>query len=215
MELISFETTKVVDLFLAVRPEGKLYGPHAVKELVDRYKFIGAPRTLEELSAEKISFKQGLFENCTVDLDVYNDGIIVSSKSPSELLDAFIQDLLTWMNNLGLQRVETHAIHKIYESNIVVRSKSPILTLLDRLSPLQDLIARLFNKATNMNVNFEPIGFGLSPDLSTMAAFKPTPFRFERRAQLSFDTNYFYSMAPLPTADHLMVLRELEKLASD
>ena len=83
MELVGFENTKVIDLFLAARPEGQPYWPSAVAALVDRYKFSGFPTTIEELGGERVSFKHGLFDGSAIEtFDIYPDGIIVASKSP-------------------------------------------------------------------------------------------------------------------------------------
>lgn len=215
MDLVGFENTKVVHLFLAFRQEGQLYLPSAAQSFAERYKFAGVPTTLGELSGERVSFRHGFFEgNAIESFDIYNDGVIVESKSPSDLLDSFVRDVTVWMEkSLGMKRVETHAINKNYESRLVVRTEAPIQSLFEKLIPLQDLIGRLLNKAMGLDVKYHAVGFALSPELSSISSLKPIPFRFERRSGLAFETNMYYSSAPLPTDDHLRVLRELEKLA--
>lgn len=215
MELIGFENTQLTALFLASRVEGAPYLPRAAAALVERYSFSSFPIKLEELSGERVSFRHGLFQDAAIEtFDIYRDGIIVASKSPSELLDAFVVDVCTWMETaIGLKRIETHDINKNYESYLIVHSEAALLKTLDGLAAIQDLIARCLKSANGLEVKFHPVSFALSPDQTLISQMRPIPFRLERRAGVSFETNYYYSCAPLPTKDHLKVLERLEKLS--
>jgi hypothetical protein len=121
MELIGIENTLITRLFIATRPEGSPYLPNAISAFVDRYKFVESPTTIAQMTADRISFKHGSYEGAAFNLDVFSDGIIVASKSPSALLDAIVDDVTGWMETaVGLRKIETHEIKKSYESYLVV-----------------------------------------------------------------------------------------------
>jgi hypothetical protein len=214
VELIGYDMSRLVSLFLAAPTRGQLYLPRAMQLLVERYKFAGFPMRVEELTSERVNFKQGLFGDVAIDtLEIYGDGLIVSSKSNSDILDAFLDDLCEWMEGaLGLRKIETHAINKAYESHIMVRSEANVLRPLDVLTSARELISDSLKKATGLDVKYEPFGIALSADTSTIASLKPIPFRIERRAGLAFETDYYVSAAPLRTKDHIRVLEKLEAL---
>src|SRR3990172_6054944 len=111
MELVGYENTQLTELFLVSRLEGQPFLPPVVAAFVARYKFSGFPAKLDELNAERIAFRHGLFNGSAIEVfDIFRDGIIISSKSPSDLLDAFLKDACTWMTEpaIGLRRIETH-----------------------------------------------------------------------------------------------------------
>lgn len=215
MELVGIENTVLTRLFLATRPEGQPYLPRAAENFVGRYKFAAFPARIEELSADRVSFKHGLFNDVAFDLDIFSDGVIVTSKSPSDVLDALLDDIITWMQTaIGLKKVETHPINTTYESYLIVHSAIGLLSILDGLAPVQKRLAKALKATTGRDASFSPVGWALSPDNTTMPSMKPIPFRVERRAGIPFETNYYYSCAPLRTADHLRVLEELERALS-
>lgn len=214
MELVGYDTSSLTALFLAARPQGQLPLARAMGELVKRYTFTMFPK-LDQLEAPKVEFRQGQFKDVGIEsLSIYNDGIVVTSKSPTDVLDAFLEDLSGWMEStLGLNRVGTHAINKAYESGVMVRSEAKLLHVLDALAPIQEMIAKSVKTAMGIEAKFEPFGIALAVDQSLIPGMKPNAFRLERRAGLAFDTNYYVSQAPMRTADHLKILERLEKLA--
>jgi hypothetical protein len=216
MDLKGIENTRITRLFAASRPQGQLYLPHAATAFIGRYRFAGYPTKIEELSADRVSFKHGLFEDVAIEsVDIYGDGIVVASKAPSELLDAFLNDLSGWMESaLGLKKIETHAINRTYESYVVVQSAAPLLKTLDALSSIGTAVGQALKQSNGVDAPFQPVALALSPDLTELTAMKPIPFRVERRSGLAFNTNFYYSCAPLPTAEHIKILERLEKLSA-
>jgi hypothetical protein len=215
MELIGFENTQLTELFLASRPEGQLFLPPAVAALVERYKFSTFPIKLEELTGDRVSFRHGLFNGSAIDVfDIFRDGIIVSSKSPSDLLDGFVKDVCAWMEaGVSLHRVETHPINRNYESHLIIKSQAPLLKALDALAETTNMVGHALKSANGLEVKFRPSGFSFSADHTHIAGLKPTPFRVERKVGVPFEANYYYSSAPLPTQSHLKILEKLEKLS--
>ena len=215
MELVSIENSQLIALFIAANPAGRPSVSYAVRLLVERYGFVGFPTKIDDLGGDSVGFREGAFQGKAIEIfNVHRDGIVVSAKAPTSLLDEFLDDLRKWMKaELGLESVDTHGVDKNYESHIVVRTNAPILRALDALAPIQEAMARSLKSATKLDVVFHGAALALGPDHSLIAGMKPIPFRLERRAGLSFETGLYYSAAPLPTAEHIKVLERMERLA--
>lgn len=213
---MGIERSSLTALFLASRPQGQVYLPGAAAELAKRYSFAGVPTGLADIEGNKISFRQGVFNDVGIEsLEIYGDGIILSSKCPSDVLDALLADLIQWMESaFNMHPVETHTINRNYESNILVRSDANILGALDILRPVQDLVAKSLKATNGTEAKFDTFGLGFAADHSLIPSLKPIAFRVERRVGVAFDMNYYVSAAPLRTADHLKVLERLEKVSS-
>ena len=184
-------------------------------ELVKRYAFTIIPK-VEQLEATKVEFRQGIFNDAGIEsFVIYNDGLVISSKSSTELLDAFLLDLTHWMEaTFSLRKIETHNINRAYESTLLVRSGAKLLQALGALAPVQEIITKSLKAATGLESKFEPFGISLGADYTLIPGLKPINFRLERRGGLSFETNYYISQAPLRTPDHLKLLEKLEKLVA-
>jgi hypothetical protein len=184
-------------------------------DLIKRYGFTGFPTNVQQLEATKVEFRQGAFGEVGIEsFIIYGDGVVITSKSSTDVLDDFLKDVNEWMGSaLGLRRVETHLINTAYESGLVIRSEVPLLKTLAVLSPIQDLLAKSVKSTMGLDTKFEPFGIAFSADHSLIPGMKPAPFRLERRVGVGFDTNLYVSQAPLRTADHIEVLQRLEKLA--
>ena len=100
MKLLAIEMSRVTALFQTTRPSGQPYLPHIAAQVAERYRFGSAPHSIEELGGNKAEFRHGLFEGNAIEtLEVYNDGIIVTSRSDTDFIDRFIDDLVTWLEN--------------------------------------------------------------------------------------------------------------------
>jgi hypothetical protein len=212
MELIGIELAKVVSLFFVSRPSGQPPLGRMGVALTERYNFAIHPTTIEQMVAEKIEFGQGAFGETRIDLlEVFQDGIVVTAKSPTEGIEAFMDDLVSWgIKEFGLVKVETQSINLAYESHLLIKSDKPILGVLDPLQNVQSLIKKLLFASTKIDAEFEPFGFNFSADPTKIASMKPARFIVERKVGASFDSNLYFSAAPLKTSDHLKVLELLE-----
>ena len=150
MELIGIDYSKVIVLFLAGRAEGSPYLPEAAASLVDRYQFAEHPTEIKDMVGERIHFGQGLFRGSPIEkFDIFTDGVIVVSKTTTEVLDEFLEDVIRWMEpTLGLKHIETHDVSKSYESNIMVRSSSRVLSCLEVTGDVQKALSDGLKRAT-------------------------------------------------------------------
>jgi hypothetical protein len=212
MEMIGVET-RLVHLFLARRMVGQLYAPKAMAELTERYHFARFPTKLEDMAEPPIRLGHGLFKDTAIEqVDIYLDGLGVSAKSPSDILDAFVLDMLGWSKDtLGLDRVETHTVSKIYESQLVFRTNKKIFNVLAGMDRAAQMVSSALKKASNMDADFHSAGITLSADPSMIAGFKPVAFKIDRHPSLEFAQNIFLSQAPLPTDAHWSILKYISE----
>jgi hypothetical protein len=119
MELQTYDVTRLIHLTQVQRPAGQIYLPDAITKLVERYSFVKAPNADQALP---YIFSVGKFQNTQInELGIYNDGLIISSASDTDFLEAFLNDLMSWsVQEFGL--VPSPTAETYYESGIVVKS---------------------------------------------------------------------------------------------
>src|SRR5215216_629140 len=128
MDLVGIEDTRIIYLTQMRRPAGSAYLPDAAVKIADRYSF-AKPPSLDDLFKDVRAFRMGKFQDVQInELGVYNDGLIVSGRCDSDLLDAFISDLLSWAETeLGLVQTITAKPERHYESNVVVQASADLV----------------------------------------------------------------------------------------
>lgn len=214
MKLLAIEMSRVTALFRMARPSGQLYLPHVAAQLAERYRFGGTPNSFEDLRGNKVEFKYGLFEGNAIEtLDVYNDGIIVASRSDSDFIDKFIDDFGLWLEkSLGLSVIETHTVNKMYDSTLLVETDRNIFQPLDAYAGILRMIEKALRDSSRLEIQYHNFGVLLSTDQTQNPALKPVPFRFERKDGIEFSRHHFYTTAPLKTKQHLEILTQMEQL---
>ncbi len=214
MKLLAIENSRLTALFHIARIRGQLFLPGAALMLVSRYNFSSYPQSYQDLSAEKLEFKHALFNDSAIEsLEIYADGIVISTRSDTDIIDLFFGDLCEWLENeLAISFVKTHSIDRIYDSTIVFQTEKNVLSPLRALSEIADSIQLGLKDNCGLTVKYEPFGWVLSPDQTQNPALKPIAFRIERRVGIEFALQQFISGAPLKTKQHLALIEQLESL---
>lgn len=214
MKLLAIEMSRLTALFQVSRTAGQMYMPQAVLMTNGRYNFSSYPHSYEELSRDRIDFKHGEFEGSAIEsLEIYNDGIVISSKSDTNFIDNFFADFCHWIaEDLGLSMIKTHSIDMIYDSTLIFEAENKILKPLETISEIGQLIEKDLKENSNLEVIFEPFGWGLAADQTQNPALKPVSFRVERRIGTDYSLKQFISTAPLKTKQHIDILNKLETL---
>lgn len=153
-----------------------------------------------------------MFEDSGIsEFSIYTDGVVVASRSNTEVLEGFLLDLLSWASNeLGIVEVEMPNRARFYESNLVVHLKVDYKKLAPWAAPVAKRLSRHMQA---YDINTTDFGFGglaLAVDQTKKPGPYPSAFKLEPRTGLSFDANIFYSGAPLKTNDHLALLEDIE-----
>lgn len=215
MELISIERSKLVSLFFVSNSQGQPLLDQIASAIVARYQFATFPTKIEELSSDKITFSHGNFNNKRIDhVEVFSDGIIVTAKSNSQVVEDFLSDLLSFTESeFGLKRVESHTYNKIFESQLIFKTEKRILGLLDGFKNIELTLNAMLKSTTNSNIQMEHFGFSIAADNTTISGLKPIVFRLERKQDASFDSNLYFAAAPLKTDDHIKILEQIESMS--
>lgn len=211
MDLMGIETSRIVLLTQVYRPSGQIYLPDAIAMVVNRYSFVKAPTSDQPFP---YTFSVGKFQNSQItELSIYNDGLIVSSASDTDLLDLFLGDLLSWATKeFGI--VEQQTPEKYYESTLIVKSDADLAAA---LRPQNNLIRDLSPALKSAGIELTPklSGFLFDFDQADVKGKrKPSRFTVDRRLGVPFSQNVFYSTAPFRTKDHLRLLGSLEGTAT-
>lgn len=215
MELKLIDNSRVVYLLQARRPAGQLFLPAALEALLGRYHFQKFP-TPQELLGETHSFQVGLFEGVGInEFSLYPDGMIVSSRANTDLLDAFIDDVMTWAESaLGVFETDVPPKERHYESSIVVSMKMDKEKSFPYLANLNHTLTTLQEKYGLRPFEFDFSALQVANDATAFGGRKPMPFTIARRINVPFEAEIYYATAPLKTNDHLEVLTALEAALS-
>jgi hypothetical protein len=215
MQPVMIESSRVILLIQMTRPAGQPYLPEVAAKLAQRYSFQRLP-SLDDLTSGMQTFSIGKFSDVQInDFQVYPDGVVVSARVDTDLLEAFLEDVLSWSKNeIGLMELPFLKSQTFFESAIVVKSDTDLAA---GLVPALRVFTEAVNKATHgyrseVPYQFTGLTFDQDPALPA-GSRKLLRFGLERRVNVGFSENVFYSVAPLRTKDHLALLKELEDLA--
>ncbi len=200
-------------LFRATREKGQLYLPNLVAGLVKRYKFLGAPQSFKDFETDQVEFKHGIFQGSAIEtLQIYNDGVAVKSNSDTDVIDAFIADLLDWTTKkLGISVFSSRSINRIYDSQLIVEAAQELLKSLSAQARLGSRVREMVLENTGLDTEYHWAGFVLAPDQIKLSSIEPSSFRFERWFSSEFELNQYFSAAPLRTKQHIDILENLER----
>jgi len=213
MKLLSIEMSQITVLFHATRAEGQTYLPYFARDLTERYAFADAPKSYADLNAERIDFKHGLFQGSAIEsLEIYNDGVVVKSRSDSDRIDAFLADLVQWTKvEIGLSLVMNRTVNRMYDSQLIVEADPKIIEPLSASTDLASQVRSMISENTGLDTEYHFAGFTLAPDLVQLSSLRPSVFRIERRFAAEFQLNQFVCTAPLRTQQHIHLLESLER----
>jgi len=214
MKLLAIEMSRLTVLLHVGRSEGQLFLPQAVSMLNARYGFSSYPSSYDEITSDRMDFKLGQFEGSAIEsLELYGDGIIVTSRSDTDFIDRFFADLCQWIvDDLGLSIIKTHSIDRLYESNLIVETSKDVLKPLEAMASIGKLVEAELKKTSELEVKYQPFGWAMAADQAENPSLKPISFRIERRLGTEFAMQQFITTAPLKTKQHMDVLKKLESL---
>jgi hypothetical protein len=221
VKLKSVVMARAIWLFdtLDLNPKGKSLFPELFDWLKDQYHFEKIPKSVEDRDQHGgFSFTSGEFQVkeeifIQIDLAVYNDGLVATTKSSTNDSEAFLSNLLDSLSKeYSLVFNPSMIRRKMYLSEINVETTGS----LSRTSPAINDFAGKISSALGFTgeLGFQPTGLIFGIDTTALPLSKQlfSGFYFERKVGAPFSENRFYSKAPLPTHQHLALLEELEKI---
>jgi len=213
MELKMIETSRVVYLTQPWRPGGQIFLPDAFQALLNRYRFQKFPTKEELYQGDTFLFNQGVFEDIgIIEFGLYPDGLVVSSRANTTVLDLFIQDVLKWAErDLGIVETDIPPKERHYESTLVVSLQIKEEKSFPYLANLNSSLTAYQENYGLRTFAFSFSAIQVANDPTTYGGRKPVPFTIARRVNVPFDADIYFATAPLKTDDHIAVLEALEK----
>ncbi len=221
MKLIATDQGRILQLMVMeeLRPVSGFHVPSLVEAIKARYQFAQFPLNYSQDVTKGVEFKGGLLyegeETITIEeMGLYNDGIIIASRN-THYADTILNDLMNWATtNFKLRELIT-PYRKTYTSLVVVEFDKPIDSAIRSFSAISDLSSEMLKKSYNHEVMFNVQNLSFNSDPTTLPPYTNTQFAIERRLDVSYASNRFYSTAPLTTDMHLDWLAAVESLLGE
>jgi hypothetical protein len=214
MEITAVMLARIV-AFVEVQelnPKGKAYYPDIVAALVKRFNFQVYPTKPEDFDESKgIQFADGKFSDGTLDrLQVFTHGLIVDTRVSTDVSAALLRDTLLWAKSeLGLHYEERMIKRTGFGSQLTFESEMKMGRLNPVIGRIGETISSKLSATMGQPIVYEPTGVLLNLDQS-LSKLTPGVFSIERRAEVPFTQNKYFSNAPLSTQDHIDILKDFE-----
>ena len=223
MQLLNINSAKAIWLFdlLDLNPRGDAVLSELLEWLKSTYGFLKYPSSPVDFdqNTQTLSFIGGKFLSgkdetgkeryIYVDLIVYKDGLVASTRSSTKDTDRFLEEALqAACAKFNLPYRSDLVTKKLYLSEIDVRLDKPLNLIHPIVQSMESTISSLLGK-----VGFEFSGFTFSPE--PKAPWQYSQFRIERKLNTPWSENRYYSIAPLHTEDHLGLIEEFEHALDD
>jgi hypothetical protein len=197
----------------SLNPDGKLYFPDLVRELVERYQFQKFPEKLEEFEfAKGVEFLGGKHGNQPIQkFAIWDSLMVVETLSGTDESKAVLEEILAWASEKFKLLYKPGQLKRFgYVSDVTFFSDSPILEINPAAARLATQTSKELSEIWQEPFLYRPIilRFGHDP-LSRKYAI--AQFTIERRGEVKFSENKYFSEAPLPTKTHLRMLAQFEQ----
>jgi hypothetical protein len=124
---------------------------------------------------------------------------------------ALLRDTLLWAKSeLGLHFEERMIKRTDFGSQLTFESEMKFAKLNPVIGRIEEAVSSKLSSAMSQPVVYEPTAVLLNLDQS-VSKLAPGVFSIERRAEVPFSENKYFSNAPLPTQDHIDILKDFEK----
>ena len=135
---------------------------------------------------------------------------VVVQSSDTESAELVLDEVISVLSESGFRNLAT--LRRLYSSNVVVEFDEAIERQVTQISAIQRIVSSALCKQFDLHdsVGLERLSFGFDPAKipSNKAAFVQG-FSLERRVGTDFKNNRYFSTAPIPSPQHVQVLREL------
>ncbi len=211
MELTAIVVARAIALLevQALDPKGQVSTPDALKSVADRYAFTKVPQDLAEFDLQKgVDLAFGKLDNINIErLTIFGTGIAVDTRSSTEDSEKVILDLLEVVRQSFGATVKPS--RELFYSQVIFRSDLRLTTLHPVLIRIAQRVSGSVSRDLQQTVAFEPVSIVIHLDAS-QTKLNPGVFSIERRLEIPFSENSYFSQAPLRTAEHLELIQEFE-----
>jgi hypothetical protein len=216
MRLIATENGQIYQPFVGdeVRPASGFYLPDLLRGLAERYGFMTIPNWVD-VTKEGAKYSQGrLLTGGEIieikSLQFYPDGIIVTAWN-TEDADKTLDDVIAWVTDTFRFKEPITPRPRRYTSTVIIEFDHTVDTLLDKFHEFRQTLATAYAE-TYGNVVLETSRLAFSTDPSRMPPLTKAEFTIERRADIPYSQNRYFSAATTRTQTHLQLLQDFERL---
>jgi hypothetical protein len=195
-----------------LNPRGKVFYPDLVQELVNRYKFLKYPKTIEEFDESKgVEFLEGKIGNTIIQkLTIFQILLVVETRSSTDDSKQILEEMLTWAAAKFNLNYHPGQIKRFaYVSSVTFYSDVPILNADPALANLAKKTSELLTGIWQEPIHYEPTNVIVGHD-ALARKYSIASFTIQRRAEAKFSENKYFSEAPLPTDVHISLLEQYE-----
>jgi hypothetical protein len=214
MQLLSVPLARVLAFIEGgeLNPQGSVFFPEIMPKLIERFEFQKYPQSYEETDEEKgVNFFDGRWNGTNVrKLTVFTGALVVDTSTSTEASERVLEEALTWgAQELGLTYKPGMIKRRQYISDIVFQSDIKILAVHSAFTNLQKSLTDASETYLWQRRQYELTHFGLDFD-HTMNPLQAVPFSIQRRGNVLFGENRYFSEAPLPTSVHAKLIEQFE-----
>ena len=216
MKLVSYELGQILYLVPMdeVRPLSGMYAPDLIKAIGDRYALAFRTTDLEEAAKSGLKFQVGRLTSgqhtiFIKQLDVYNDGVLISTHNCDETEIVFAE-LSDWLKSSFGFREPISQIRRKYFSSVVIDFDKPLEPLFGAFSDISNDYAMALKSNNNVETSPSLYRIAFASDPRTLPQFVNTQFLIERRNNSDFVMNRYIATAPLSTKSLLSLLERIE-----
>jgi hypothetical protein len=193
----------------ALDPRGSNTLSESVRRLIEHYGFTRVPEPTAQLESDTgVKFGDGRLGSIAIDtLHLFHNGLLIDTRSSTDDSRKVLEDVLSLAKELNGAHVVINRHHFI--SQIVFRSKLNLFFLNPILNPIADRLSKRLSSDLNTLVVFEPTSVIVGPQ-TWDRKIAPSVFSIERRLEVPFNENTYYSQAPLTTNEHIKFIEEFE-----
>ncbi|MGH9452463.1 MAG: hypothetical protein ACRD2O_00660 [Terriglobia bacterium] len=193
-------------------PDGRVFYPDLVRELVSRYQFQKFPKDFSQIDEAKgVEFLEGKYGDDVIwNLTIYNMAILLDTRSNTTRSREIVEEALEWGKATFGLKYEPGMIKRFgYVSQVTFYSDAT----LDMLHPaLKRLVKRVSDSVSNDHqeeIEYQTTQVGIHHDhlkrKSALAGFTIAP-----RVETPLSDHKYFSEAPLQTDLHWELLEEFE-----
>jgi hypothetical protein len=190
-----------------------ILGPEFMPNLAERYGFLKMPERLEDFLDEQngIQFAFGRWEGTVINqLALYAHGIAVETSASTDISEKILHDVLSWgADALNFNYRQDMIKRKAYVSGVLFSTDVSLNALHPKLRGIGERLSSSVANGLGHVFPYEVTGIFFGYDTTHTKPNAPI-FTIERRADVPFAENKYFSTAPLPTEEHLKLLKDFE-----
>ena len=139
-------------------------------------------------------------------LSVYSDGVVVDTALSTNHSDLFLAEWLRWMAEITEGTITPVGL-RYYMSQIEMRMENALDRCLVAFHKIGPTVAIHLNEYGIKAPPYEGTGLRFSFDQLGAVGAQPCEFLLERRLNVPFGDNLWFTQAPLKTGDHIKLLK--------